>query len=116
MASISSIQGIASGIQWQDMVDQLIAVDSSRELDPITRALTANQTKSGAWTSYRNIAQALADAATALRDSTAFGAATATGGTSATTGRALYSATAATGAQPGQYQLEVLGLAQSEKI
>ncbi len=116
MPSISSVQGLSSGIQWQDLVDQLIAVDSSRQLDPLTRLLAGNQSKTGAWTSYRNMAQALADAAAGLKDGTAFGAATVSGGTSASTGRALVSATATTDAQPGQYQVEVLSLAQSEKI
>ncbi len=116
MTAVNTIQGISSGIQWQDMVDQLIAVDSTRELDPITAQITSVGNQSAAWSSYRSVAQSLADAATGLRDGTAFGNATATGGTSPTSGRALYTATASNGAQPGQYQVEVLSLAQAEKV
>jgi flagellar hook-associated protein 2 len=112
----TSVQGLVSGIKWQDIVDQLAALDSTRDLDPITNAITANQAKESAWNDYRTLAQNLGDAAKGFKDGTALGTLAVNGGTSPTTGRALFAATAGAAATPGDYQVEVLGLAQAEKL
>ncbi|MDB4917301.1 MAG: Flagellar hook-associated protein 2 [Gemmatimonadetes bacterium] len=116
MASVSSVQGIVSGIKWQDIVDQLATINSTRDLDPITARITANQTKSAAWANYRTLAQNLSDAAKGLKDGTALTTLQVSGGTSPSSGRSLFSATASANATPGSYQVEVLGLAQAEKL
>ncbi len=114
--SITSVSGLVSGIQWRDLVDQLSQVDQSRELDPITQSITAQQKRSGAWASYQLTAQRLQTAAVALRDGTSLNSFLATAAASPTTGRALMSATASTGAVAGTYQVEVLSLARAEKL
>lgn len=116
MTSVSSVQGIVSGIKWQDIVDQLATINSTRDLDPITAQITANQTKTAAWNNYRSLAQSLSDAAKGFKDGTATSTLQVGGGTSATSGRALFSATASSTAIPGSYQVEVLGIAQAEKL
>ncbi|CAN5240614.1 hypothetical protein BH09GEM1_BH09GEM1_12400 [soil metagenome] len=116
MASTSSVQGLASGIQWQDIVDQLTAIDTTRQLRPITSAIDANQSRTQAWNNYKSLAQKLTDATTGFRDGTALDALQVSAPTSASTGRALLSATAETSAVPGDYQVEVLGLARAEKL
>ncbi len=115
MAS-SSVSGLASGIQWTDLVDQLYAVDKTRELDPLTAQISANQLKSTAWTSYSMAAQKLSAAAIQLRDGSAIDAFTASAAPSASTGKTLLSATAKTGAAAGTYQVEVLALAKNQKL
>ena len=116
MTAVTSIQGLASGIKWQDIVDQLAAVDSARELGPITAAITANGRKTKAWSSYQTLAQGMSDAAAGFKTGAALGNFQAIGGTSSVTGRALLTATAGTAAAPGDYQIEVQSLAQAEKL
>jgi hypothetical protein len=43
MASMSSISGISSGIQWQDLVDQIINLESARKLTPLKTQVGAQQ-------------------------------------------------------------------------
>lgn len=115
MASIASFSGLASGIQWQDLIDQIMAVETARRVTPLTSQITQAQQRADAWTSYQNVLTKLADASRALRDGTAFG----TYKVSTTTGaggRALLSATASASAAPGSYKVEVLGLAEAEKL
>ena len=116
MPTTSSVQGLASGIQWQDLVDQLAAVDKQRELDPITARITASQAKEAAWVSYGQAAQSVTTAMTALRDGSAIDSFQAAVASSASTGRSLLSATTSTGAIPGSYQVEVISIAKAEKL
>lgn len=113
---IGSFSGLASGVQWRDLVDQLVAIDKRRKLDPVTARTTLAQNQTTAWSTYQSLAVKFRDAASALRNSSAFGAFTVSGGTSAVSGRALVSATAATGASPGTYAVEVLDVARANKL
>ncbi|HPV75325.1 MAG TPA: flagellar filament capping protein FliD [Gemmatimonadaceae bacterium] len=113
---ISSFSGLASGVQWRDLVDQLITIDTQRRLDPITTKKTAAQSRVDAWSKYQVLSVAFRDAAKGLRDSTAFGAFQVTGGTSVSSGRTLLTATASAGATPGNYAVEVLDLARANKL
>jgi flagellar hook-associated protein 2 len=116
LGSVGAVQGLASGVQWQTIIDQITAVDSARELTPITTAITANQSSQTAWSTYQTQAQAVSDALTGLQDGSAIQSFAATGGTSPSTGRTLLTATAGTGAAPGSYQVEVDSIAQAEKV
>lgn len=113
---IGSVQGLSSGIQWQDLVDQTAAIDKVRQLDPITARITANQNKETAWNAYATIAQSVTTAMAGLRDGTAIDSFQVSVPSSATTGRALLSASASAAAVPGTYQAEVLGVAKAEKL
>ena len=114
--SAASVNGVVSGIQWQGMIDQIIAIDQNRELTPVTKRQTANQTEAAAWTELKNVVAQVYDAAAALKDSSALDVFSASVGNSASTGHVLLSATAATGATAGSFSAEVVQLAQSEKI
>lgn len=113
---ISSFSGLASGVQWRDLVDQLVSLDKQRKLDPVTARTTLAQNQATAWTTYQSLAVKFRDASNALRDSSAFGAFTVTGGTSVATGRTLVSASASNGAAPGNYAVEVLDVARANKL
>ena len=114
--ALSGFSGLASGIQWRDLVDQLSKVDQTRELDPITKQITDSRAQSSAWSSYQATADRLQAAAVALRDGTALSGFLASASASPTTNRALLSATTSAGATAGTYQVEVLDLARAEKL
>ncbi len=113
---ITSVAGLSSGIQWQDMVNQIMQLEQSRTLDPITAQQTADQARMGAWQSYSDVVTTLRDAASKLGDATAFSAFQASAANSPTSGRTLVSATAAAGAIPGTYEVEVDDIARAEKL
>src|SRR3954471_5678126 len=107
---LSSVQGLASSIQWQDLVTAIVAQEKARTLDPVTKAIGDANTAVTAWTSFQSLVKTLNTSATALRDG-AVGGVLAAGGTTAA-GRTLVSATPSVGALPGSYQAEVLSLAR----
>jgi flagellar hook-associated protein 2 len=112
----SAISGLASGIQWRDMVDQIMSLEQSRQLDPITKQQTRDKARLAAWKSYGDVVAKLRDASNALRKGTAFTNFTATATKSPTTGISVVSATATSGAVPAAYKVEVQTLARAEKL
>jgi len=116
MSNVSSVQGLASGIQWKDLVDQLATIDQTRELDPITASISASQKQSDAWGSYQKVAQQLFSAVAGLKDGSALDSFQTSVPNSPTSGRALLTASAQSGAVPGTYQVEVLDIARAEKL
>ncbi|HEY0971251.1 MAG TPA: flagellar filament capping protein FliD, partial [Gemmatimonadales bacterium] len=115
MASIASFSGLASGIQWQDLIDQIMAAETARRVTPLNSQITLQQKRADAWKSYQGVVTKLADAAKGLRDGTAFGSYKAAASAGAG-GRALLSATASASAAPGSYKVEVVSLAKAEKL
>jgi len=116
MDPIGSFSGIASGIQWRDMVDQIMLAEAARRLAPVTSQATAQQKRVDAWNSYNTLVSRLNDAAKRLRDGAAFSAYGVTVGSSSSTGRGLLTATASAGAAPGSHKVEVVSLARAEKL
>lgn len=114
-SSVSSISGLASGIQWQDMIDQIIELEKARQLTPVSDRITSTRARSTAWSNYRSTIAGVRDAAKALADSTAFDKFTTSAGSTAS-GYSVISATAAAGATPGTYRAEVLATATAEKL
>jgi Flagellar capping protein len=111
---LGTIQGLASNVQWQDLIDQIMAQEQARTLTPVTSQITSAQTSVGAWQSYQTLVSAVQTSAATLRD-TAFDAVTTSGGTTAS-GQAIVSATATGAASPGTYSTEVLSLATADKL
>jgi flagellar hook-associated protein 2 len=111
---LSSVQGLASNIQWQDLVTAVMNQEKSRLLDPVTNEITAAKSGVDAWTQFQTLVKTVNTSAAALRDG-AVGSVAATGGTTAS-GRALFSATVGSGATPGAYQAEVVSLARASKV
>lgn len=117
MSSIGTISGLASGIQWRDMIDQIMAAEEARRLTPLQDQVTAQQKRSDAWGSFSSSVSKLRGAALKLQDGSAFGSfrvGVASG--SSSTGRAAFAASASSSATPGSYQVEVLDLARAEKL
>lgn len=115
MGPIGTISGLASGIQWRDMVDEIVAVDRLRQVTPLENQRTAHHRSIDAWAQVRTMYSKFQSAATALRDGSAFGAFSVTAGTTGS-GRAVLTATAGESAAPGTYTVEVLALAKAEKL
>lgn len=115
MASIASFSGLASGIQWQDMIEQIMQVEAARRVNPINKQIVLQQQRTDAWNAYQSVIGRFADASKALRDGTAFSGYKASA-TSGAGGRALVNVAASASAAPGSYKVEVLGLATAEKL
>ncbi|MEP7344881.1 MAG: flagellar filament capping protein FliD [Gemmatimonadaceae bacterium] len=113
---IGSFSGLSSGIQWQDLVDQIMTLESQRRLTPLTTQKSLEQKRYDAWGSWQSLAAKFRDATAAVRDSTAFSQFKTTGGTSDVTGRTLLSASASASASPGTFGVEVLDLARANKL
>lgn len=115
MQPIASFSGLASGIQWRDMVEQIIKLESSRRLSPVTSQIRLQTQRNTAWGEYSSLVTKLRDASKSFSDGSAFGVFKTSVSNSAVSGRALVSATANEKASPGTYDVEVLQLAQAEK-
>src|SRR5690606_25598042 len=115
MNSISSFSGVASGIQWADLVDQMMNLESARKLTPIQTQVSAQQGRRVAWTTYESLLNKLKSAAAPLRDRSAFSVLQAAAGTTAS-GKNVVSASASASAVPGSYSVEVIELARAEKV
>ncbi len=113
---LSSVNGLSSGIQWQQMVDQIMQLESQRTLTPVTTRQTALQAQSAAWRNFQTNVAKFRDAAKSLRDASSFDAFTGTATKSPTSQRDLVTVSAGTGAVPGSYAVEVVGLAKAEKL
>ncbi len=113
---ISSFSGLASGIQWRDLIDQIMSVDSQRQLDPVNNRITSQKSQISAWTTYQGLVAKLSDAASSLKSGTGFGVFQAAASNSDTSGRALVGVTASSAATPGNYKVEVVDLARAAKL
>lgn len=113
---IGTVSGLSSGIQWRDLIDQIMNAERVRTLDPVTARQTLLNKQSAAWTTFRGLADKVRTTAAALREQTSFDALSASATRSGTTSRDLVPATAGTGASPGTYGVEVLAVARAEKL
>src|SRR5579862_4573206 len=102
---ISSVQGLASGIQWQDLISQIIQNETAQDLTPITNQQSADKTAATAWQSFGTVMGSLRDAANALATPATLAGETATVSQSPS-GRTLLSATATSSAAPGTYSIQ----------
>ena len=116
MDPLSSISGLASGVQWRELVDQIMGLETQRRLDPVTTQKSLAEKRIQAWSTWQSLATKFRDAAKVLRDASAFAKFKVTGGTSPTSGRTLFTATAGADAAPGSYDVEVLELARANKL
>ncbi|MCU0623205.1 MAG: hypothetical protein MUF53_04990, partial [Gemmatimonadaceae bacterium] len=115
-APVSTFSGLASGVQWRDVIDSTLAIDRRRRVTPLTTQRTLIDRQRTAWTDLEKLLGTFEKQMRELRDGAAFGITTATGGTSATSGRSLLTATATSLATPGSIDVEVRALARAEKV
>jgi flagellar hook-associated protein 2 len=111
-----NIGGLASGVQWRDLVDQLAAAETAKSVTPLQTQVSDAEKRKVAWNSLSSLVTKLQDAGNALKLGTAFTNFAANASASSQTNRALLSATASGGAQPGSYRVEVVDLARAEKL
>lgn len=112
----ATVSGLASGIQWHDLINQVIATERARRVTPISGQIDANQERIEAWKSFQTLVSRLETASRALNDGTTYRSFVALGGTSLLSGRSLVTATAGPAATPSSYDVEVLQLARTEKL
>ena len=115
-APIGTVQGLASGIQWQDMIDQLMQADTTSQITPITDKITAETNQETAWTTYGTAVSTLQSTLKTLMDGTAFSGFTVNAPASGSTGRTVLTATAGSTATPGTYGVQVLDTAAAQQL
>ncbi len=113
---IASVGGLASGLQWQDLIEQIMTAESARRLAPLQAKEKAQNGSIDAWNGYQSVVSNFASALASLRDGSAFDALKLSGGYSPATGRTLFKATPSAAAAAGSYEVEVLQLAQAAKL
>jgi flagellar hook-associated protein 2 len=112
--SIASFSGLASGIQWRDMIDQIMKLEA-RPVDLLRSRIKTLEAQTSAWGTLKSRLQTLNDAAKVLASGEAFRKFHVSVG-GAAGGASPFTATVGSTASPGTYQVRVLGLATSEKL
>jgi len=113
-APLSSVSGLVSGIQWRDLVDQIILAEAA----PATRSrnqVTTNSSKLTTFKTYRTLLETLRAAVKKLRDGSAFDGMTASAVITSGT-KQLASAAAGPTAQAGSYDVRVTSMAAQQKL
>lgn len=114
MDPIASFSGLASGIDFRSLVDEIVRAEAA-PVRRLQRRILEIQRKSGAYESFRSHLSRLEQAAEGLREGTAFRSF----GTSVTSGGSSSSAVEASAgeeARPGSYEVSVERLARREKV
>lgn len=114
-APVANFSGLSSGVQWNEIVDSVVAVDESRLVRPITDQLDRGTAQREAWTRFRSLVETLNESARAVR-LPGFGGFVATAPASAASGRTLFTAQASSLATAGRYRVEVLQLAETNRL
>ncbi|MCX7982227.1 MAG: flagellar filament capping protein FliD [Syntrophales bacterium] len=116
MAGNSYISGVASGIDWDNIVTQLIALER-KPIDLVTKKKTSYENQLSAWQTFTSKLNTLKSKADALKSETAFGVFTSNLTTSNPTvkGSDLLAITTDASAQASKFSIKVNTLAQAEK-
>lgn len=107
-----SFSGLASGVQWGNLLDQLKAAETARRVSPIEAQATLQRQRVDALGRFRTLVNNLDTAAQAFRSGTAMDAVLVT--TGAAPGTAPFTVTAGPTATPGSRSIQVLQLASTE--
>ncbi len=111
-----NIGGLASGVQWQDLVTQLAAAETAKSVTPLQTRISDAEKEKTAWTTLAGLVGKLQDTGNALKLGSAFTSFAANVSPSSQTNRTLLSSSATAAAQPGSYRVEVVDLARAEKL
>lgn len=112
---IASFSGLASGIQWRDMVDQMIQVER-RPVARLEAQLTLNKQRTTAWKAVQSSARVLADALKTLADGSAFQRLTNSMSGLPSGESPPFSVSTSAGATTGQFSVRVETVAQRSKL
>src|SRR5690606_26793582 len=114
MAGLTSVSGLASGVQWLDLIDQIIEA-KSRPKKLVEAQIARLQARSNAWSTLGDRIRTLQEAAERLADVQRMWTyrAQVAGGAAATPPLAV---TTGPGAGVGSYRVRVLAVATHEKL
>ncbi len=117
MSSTNLISGLSSGIDWQTMVTQLIAIDH-RRVDLVSAKKTDTQSRLAEWQSFNTKLLALKTAAGNLKSPEDFNLYKAAMTSDSATVKAsdLLVATTSESASPGSYSLKINNIAAAQKL
>jgi flagellar hook-associated protein 2 len=113
--SLSSVSGLASGIDFTALVDSIIALEK-RPANRLQALIDKDVKRRLGIESFRGALNGLKNATKALQDGSALDDFNTTVTGTDTAGRTLLAATAGAGARPGSYQMEVRALASAQKV
>lgn len=115
--STSAVSGIASGIDWRSMIDQLYAIEHKR-VELVEARRTTYQDRLSAWQSINTKLLSLKTAAGTLNETTNFNLYTTSLSSSSSTIDAddILSVTTSADASPGTYDIVVKDLAAAQKL
>jgi flagellar capping protein FliD len=99
---VGIFSGVASGLVWRAMVDQIMALER-RPADAIESKIAVEEARESAYSTYRSLVGAVESAASKLRDGSVFEQVTTTTSGLSTNGGTLLTASAAHGTAPGSY-------------
>ena len=63
MDPIASFSGLSSGIQWQDMIDQIMKLEAARSVDPLKTRYGTQNARIDAWKTYEGLVSKLKSSA-----------------------------------------------------
>lgn len=113
MSSIGMFSGLASGIDFRTLVDEIMRIEA-RPLNAMEDKLRQIDARTSAFTRFSGLVDTFESTAEALRIGSAFEQRTA--GVTFSGSKAPIGATASTGAAPGTFDVRVLQLATREKV
>jgi flagellar hook-associated protein 2 len=114
MASLSSISGISTGIDFAALTDQIIGMER-RPAERLELAIGKDTRRTDALESFRGLLTAVRTAAATFSDGSALDAFSTNVSGTDSAGRTLLAATAGAGAVGGSYAIEVGVLARAQK-
>ncbi|MGH7506787.1 MAG: flagellar filament capping protein FliD, partial [Longimicrobiales bacterium] len=114
-SEVASFSGLASGIRWRDMIDQIIALES-RPIIALEQKISLSESRVGAWDAYRAAVQTLNDAVLGLESGDALRVFKASTNVPAGVTSALASVSASATASPGSHLVDVLAVATGERL
>ena len=110
-----NLSGLASNMQWGDIVDTTMKAYEARAVTPISDQVALRDKQRDQWKQLQTLTQALNDSARAVRR-TGFSGFTTNVPASPSTSRTLFTASASSAATPGSYRVEVVQLADTAKL
>lgn len=113
---VASFSGLASGIDWRTMIDQIVALEA-RPVTRLQQEVALSQSRTAAWSDFKSRVQTLNDAAAGLATGDPLRVFKATiQGLAAGVSSPLASVSAASTAAPGSHSVRVLATARNEKL
>jgi flagellar hook-associated protein 2 len=116
VATIASFSGLASGIQWNDLIDEIIKVES-RPILRLQERISLSRQRAHSWSDFESRVRQLSEAVRGLESGASLRVFRATiAGLSSGVASPLASVSAGPSATPGSHTVRVLSLAASEKL